>query len=167
MTSVCRIFYRNINTPLSKIITTKLRVSSLESIRHYIHDEPQNTTSKQGAFAEFYQKTKEKQPIEDDQEFEVLLRNSNFINLGDPVGKQVVGTIFHVVDNDLYIDFGWKFHCVCTRPIKNADSYIRGSQVRLRIKSLELATRFLGSEKDLTLLEADATILGLYRKVKY
>uniref|UniRef100_A0A2S2NPG4 28S ribosomal protein S28 n=1 Tax=Schizaphis graminum TaxID=13262 RepID=A0A2S2NPG4_SCHGA len=171
MASVCRIFCQNINNvSLSKIITTKLRMSSKEFIRPYSHSDQQDNevTLKHGAFAEFYEKTKEnKQVVKEDQDFEVLLRNSNLINLGDPEGKQVIGTIFHIVDNDLYIDFGWKFHCVCTRPIKNADSFVRGSQVKLRIKSLELATRFLGSEKDLTLLEADAALLGLHKPLKY
>ncbi|XP_026805725.1 28S ribosomal protein S28, mitochondrial [Rhopalosiphum maidis] len=170
MASVCRIFCQNIkNVSLSKIITTKLRMSSKEFIRLYSQsDQQDNNTLKHGAFAEFYEKTKEnKQVVKEDQDFEVLLRDSNFINLGDPEGKQVIGTIFHIVDNDLYIDFGWKFHCVCTRPIKNADSFVRGSQVKLRIKSLELATRFLGSEKDLTLLEADAALLGLHKPLRY
>ncbi|NP_001156254.1 28S ribosomal protein S28, mitochondrial [Acyrthosiphon pisum] len=169
MASACRIFCRNINnTPLSKIITTKLRVSTKKFIRPYSEQQDKLATLKHGAFAEFYEKTKEnKLVVEEDQDFEMLLRNSNFINLGDPEGKQVIGTIFHIVDNDLYIDFGWKFHCVCTRPIKNADSFVRGSQVKLRIKSLELATRFLGSEKDLTLLEADAALLSLHKPIKY
>ncbi|XP_060818875.1 small ribosomal subunit protein bS1m [Bombus pascuorum] len=93
--------------------------------------------------------------------FTWLLRHSKFIDLGDPEEKVVVGEIFHIVDNDLYIDFGWKFHCVCPRPHKNSIQYIRGSQVKLLIKNLELSSRFLGASSDLTLLEADCVLLGL------
>lgn len=41
------------------------------------------------------------------------------LQMGDPEGKIVVGKVTEVVNNDLYIDFGWKFQCVCTKPIKN------------------------------------------------
>ncbi|KAG5677890.1 hypothetical protein PVAND_007607 [Polypedilum vanderplanki] len=98
---------------------------------------------------------------EPDLPFATLFKNSKFVELGDPEGKIVVGKIFHVVEDDLYIDFGWKFHCVCTRPAKNGQAYVRGTRVKLRIKDLELSSRFLGSAKDLTLLEADCHILGI------
>lgn len=45
--------------------------------------------------------------------------------MGDPEGKLVIGEIFNVVDDDLYIDFGWKFYCVCRKPIKNGQYVFR------------------------------------------
>ncbi|XP_059487189.1 small ribosomal subunit protein bS1m [Neocloeon triangulifer] len=96
-----------------------------------------------------------------DESFATLLRNSKFMDLGDPKGKIVSGYIYHIVGDDLYIDFGFKFPCVCIRPARNGAAYVRGAKVRLRINELELSTRFLGSERDMTLLEADCTLLGL------
>nr|XP_029719647.1 28S ribosomal protein S28, mitochondrial-like [Aedes albopictus] len=120
---------------------------------------------KLGGFAKAFEKhatpLADKGKDEPSKTFASLMRNSKFVDLGDPENKVVTGKIFHVVEDDLYIDFGWKFHCVCTRPVKNAEDYVRGVRVRLRVRDLELSTRFLGSDKDLTLLEADCQLLGI------
>ncbi|CAH1408100.1 unnamed protein product [Nezara viridula] len=121
----------------------------------------ENEQKNLGGFAKAFIKHAHVNDPEVDAPFATLLRNSKFIDLGDPEGRIVTGTVFHVVDDDLYVDFGWKFHCVCKRPLKNGSDYVLGSKVRLRVKDLELSTKFLGSEKDLTILEADAQLLGL------
>ncbi|XP_066151112.1 small ribosomal subunit protein bS1m [Euwallacea fornicatus] len=144
---------------VSNVIQTCKRTLSSE-------DTEPTAKPKTGTYADAFNKfenIKESQK-EELQTFASLLKNSKFIDLGDPEGKVVTGEIFHVVDDDLYIDFGWKFHCVCPRPMQNSSGYIRGAKVRLRIKELELSTKFLGYDRDLTLLEADCHLLGLVQE---
>ena len=54
--------------------------------------------------------------VTEDMKFATLLRNSKFIQIGDPNGRMAVGEIIEVLNDDLYIDFGGKFHTVCKRP---------------------------------------------------
>ncbi|KAK0409453.1 hypothetical protein QR680_004545 [Steinernema hermaphroditum] len=94
--------------------------------------------------------------------FARLFRSSKFVQLGDFEGRAVIGRIVHRVADDCYIDFGLKFPAVCKAPAVNNENFVIGSNVLLRLHTPELSERFLGSKRDLTLLEADATLLKLY-----
>ncbi|KAG5313758.1 RT28 protein, partial [Acromyrmex insinuator] len=65
------------------------------------------------------------------QTFVSLNRISKFVNLGEVA----TGEIYHMVGDDVYIDFGSKFQSI--RNLSRMDNvlyYVRGSKVRLRIK---------------------------------
>lgn len=115
------------------------------------------------SFAKSFKKFASCLELEKPLPFTTLLRQSEFINLGDPIDKIVIGKIFKVVKDDLYIDFGWKFYCVCPKPLKNENLYVRNATVLLKIKDLELSTRFIGATTDTTILEADCVLLGLVK----
>ncbi|KAL3989337.1 Mitochondrial ribosomal protein MRP-S35 family protein [Acanthocheilonema viteae] len=100
---------------------------------------------------------------QDRQRFAELFRRSKFVQLADFEGRVVIGEIVRRIADDLYIDMGLKFNAVCKAPIIKNESYKIGAKVLLRLHDPELSELFLGSTKELTLLEADATLLGLYR----
>lgn len=52
--------------------------------------------------------------------FAKLFKESKFVALGDLTNKYLIGRIVEVIGDDLYIDYGGKFNCVCKRPLNNA-----------------------------------------------
>lgn len=93
--------------------------------------------------------------------FATLLRNSKFITQGDFRNSTVIGRIFHITNDDLYVDVGMKFHAVVKRPQQEGKLYVRGALVRMRLRDYEITDQFIGTDTDTSLLEADAVLLGL------
>lgn len=93
--------------------------------------------------------------------FATLLRNSKFISIGDLRNAIVIGKVFHVTNEDLYVDVGMKFHAVIKRPQTDSRLYVRGSQVKLKLLDYELTDKFIGDDHFVTINEADAILLNL------
>lgn len=93
--------------------------------------------------------------------FATLLRKSNFIAQGDFRNAIVFGKVFHLTNDDLYVDVGMKFHAVVKKPQQDSKLYVRGATVKLKLLDYEITDRYIGAESDVTLLESDAVLLGL------
>jgi len=50
--------------------------------------------------------------------FSELLKESSLVRVGDPSDAVLKATIVQRVEDDLYIDFGGKFNCVCKVPAR-------------------------------------------------
>ncbi|GIX91788.1 28S ribosomal protein S28, mitochondrial [Caerostris darwini] len=153
----------------SKVCAVSLRFTS--DVNKGIGNDQQNTKDEikisglAKALGKFHEIEKSEGKIEssprEEKSFLHLLRHSEFVQLGNPQGKIVVGKIFQVVNTDLYVDFGGKFQMVCRKPKRNSQLYVRNAEVKVRLDELELCARFLGATEDLTLLEASGTLVEL------
>ncbi|EUB65038.1 Deoxyhypusine synthase [Echinococcus granulosus] len=94
--------------------------------------------------------------------FVTMLRESTFVQLGNFNQREVIGVVIeNANDSDLYVDVGGKFLAVVSQPENTF--YPRGSLVRVRLRNPEMANRFMVNTRAISLLEADATLLGPYR----
>ena len=48
--------------------------------------------------------------------FAQMFKESQFVNLGDLENKYLIGKVVNVVGDDIYIDYGGKFYCICKIP---------------------------------------------------
>lgn len=94
--------------------------------------------------------------------FPQLLRESNFVGIGDYVGRQCSGTVVEATDSNLFVDYGGKFLCVCKIPRKSSKSKWVGTRVEIKILAWELSAKFIGATKDITLLESEGVITKVY-----
>lgn len=97
----------------------------------------------------------------EEESFKQLFDNSQFVKSIDPVGKMAEGEILAVSGGKIYVDFGSKFHAVVDMPVMECDRYVQGAKVVILVKNLEMTGHFLGAKKHISLLEAEAELVGL------
>ena len=96
-----------------------------------------------------------------EESFKQLFDNSQFVKSIDPVGNVAEGEILAVSGEKIYVDFGSKFHAVVDMPVMEQDRYVQGAKVVILVKNLEMTGHFLGAKKHISLLEAEAELVGL------
>ena len=112
--------------------------------------------------------TPESTESEPEDLFERLLFDSPLLQLDSFKGKQFVGRITDVVGEDLYVDYGGKFHLVVTQSKERkrwsqpAHVYESGQLVRVQVNDYEIIGRFMGDDKFITINESDGVLVGPY-----
>lgn len=99
-----------------------------------------------------------------DDTFSDLFQRSKFATILDPVNQNVEGEVLAIVGDNMYVDFGCKFHAVVPVPTSSTQGdgtrYEKGSKVVVRVLDLEMTDHFVGDHRDTSLLEAEAELVA-------
>ena len=90
--------------------------------------------------------------------FRDLFQRSKFANMLDPVNQEVEGEVLAIVKDQIYVDFGCKFHAVVPKPVTTIR---KGTRVTVRILDLEMTNHFVGDHRDISLLEAEVELVDV------
>ena len=84
-----------------------------------------------------------------------VLRDSNWMKMGDPRKKKVRGIVINQIGNQVYVDYGHKFYGVFKIPEGMEPSQFQtGTKLLVRVTELELTQHFMGEDYMFSLLES-------------
>ena len=137
-----------IYSPLSRVLAQGRRsMGHVKYLRMFAHQ-----LKSEAAGAESRESTNES--------FADIFQRSKFATMLDPVNQNVEGEVLAVVNDNMYVDFGCKFHAVVPVPKERAENFGKGSRVVVRVLDLEMTNHFIGDHKDISLLEAEAELVS-------
>ena len=91
-----------------------------------------------------------------------LLRDSNWMKMGDPRKKKVQSRVISQIGKQVYVDYGHKFYGAFKVPEGMEPSQFQtGTMVLVRVNDLELTQHFLGEEEMFSLLESGIEFVSL------
>ena len=91
-----------------------------------------------------------------------VLRDSNWMKMGDPRKKKVQSRVISQIGKQVYVDFGHKFYGAFKVPEGMEPSQFQtGTMVLVRVNDLELTQHFLGEEEMFSLLESGIEFVSL------
>lgn len=101
-------------------------------------------------------------PVETQPKFLEVLRESNWMKMGDPRKKTFRGIVINRIGNQVYVDYGYKFHGVFKVPeTMEPEQFGTGTKLLVLVKELELTQHFLGEDSLFSLLESEIQFQSL------
>ena len=138
-----------------------------ETRENYSDKAKVNPSSNEQSPKEFKETTdlevfEENVPVESGPKFLEMLRESNWMKMGDPRQKMFRGIVINQIGNQVYVDYGYKFYGVFKIPEgMEPEQFVTGTKLLVLVKELELTQHFLGEDSLFSLLESEIQFQSL------
>ena len=101
-------------------------------------------------------------PVETQPKFLEVLRESNWMKMGDPIKKTFRGIVINQIGNQVYVDYGYKFYGAFKIPEgMETEQFVTGTKLLVLVKELEMTQHFLGEDSMFSLLESEIQFQSL------